>query len=83
MAKFYNTSPDEQETIINIDYSEKKVNVYSSRKIQIERLTTKLGQPTKTFYTDKKISGASWQVAFEDKKNMNVIFSKTVIVGQF
>lgn len=83
MQKFYNTSPDEQETIINIDYSEKKVNVYSSRKIQIERLTTKLGQPTKTFYTDKKISGASWQVAFEDKKNMNVIFSKTVIVGQF
>lgn len=42
MTKFYNTSPDEQETIINIDYSEKKANVYSSRKRQSENKPAKL-----------------------------------------
>lgn len=83
MDKFYNAIPEEQETIININYSSKEVNCYTSRKTQIERLTKKLGSPTKTFYTNKKISGATWIIQFSNKKLMNVIFSKSVIVGNF
>lgn len=83
MAKrFYSTNPEEQETIINVDYYAKEVNCYTSRKAQIERLTKKLGDPTETSYTDKKISGASWKVPFTDKKRLSSIFSRTVIIGQ-
>lgn len=82
MSKFYNTIPEEQETIINIDYGKKEVNCYTSRYAVYERLIRKVGQPTQTYYTNKKISGASWTIPFTDKKMLNVIFSKTVILGQ-
>ena len=36
--KFYNTMPEEQETIVNIDYFSKILNIYSSRKSVIQRL---------------------------------------------
>ena len=82
MLKFYNTIPEEQETIVNIDYSNKKVSCYTSRYAVYERIKRKIGEPTKTFYTNKKISGAIWNIPFTDKKILNVIFSKTVILGQ-
>lgn len=82
MIKFYNTSPEEQETIINIDYSSKEVNCYTSRYAVYQRLLKKIGEPTQIYYTDKKISGGRWIVPFKDKKILNVIFSKTVVIGQ-
>ena len=81
MPKFYSTPLEEQETIINIDYNNREVNCYTSRWAVYEKLTKKLGEPTQTFYTDKKISGASWKVSFADKKSANIIFSKTVVIG--
>ena len=81
MTKFYNVSTDEQETIINIDYKAKKLKCYTSRQSVYDRLFKKLGTPTKTFYTNKKISGASWSIPFKDKKKANIIFSKTIVVG--
>ncbi len=82
MKKFYNTLPEEQETIINIDYGTKEVNCYTSRKTQITKLTKKLGEPTQIYHIDKKISGASWTIPFSDKKSANIIFSKSIIIGQ-
>ena len=81
MARFYNTSPDEQETIINVDYGKREVHCYTSRYAVYDRLLAKLGEPTKTFYTDKKISGASWSIPFSDKKVLATIFSRPTIVG--
>lgn len=81
MSKFYNTSPEEQETIINIDYAQKEVNCYTSRYAVYERLKKKLGEPTQTYYTNKKISGASWIIPFSDKKVLGNIFSRPTIVG--
>ena len=81
MNKFYSTSNEEQETIINVDYGAKEVNLYTSRNAQFNRLSKKLGEPTKIYYTNKKISGANWKVPFEDKKRMSTIFSRTVLIG--
>ena len=81
MSKFYNTSPEEQETIINIDYAQKEVNCYTSRYAVYERLKKKLGEPTQTYYTNKKISGANWIIPFSDKKVLGNIFSRPTIVG--
>lgn len=83
MNKFYKTSIEEQETTINIDYLKKSVRCYTSRNAVYNRLKAKLGEPTKTYYRQKKIDGAYWNISFKDKKRMNVIFSKTIIVGQF
>lgn len=81
MSKFYNTISEEQETIINVNYAKKEVNCYTSRYAVYDRLLAKLGEPTKTYYTQKKISGASWIVPISDKKKMAIIFSRTVIIG--
>ena len=81
MPKFYNTNPDEQETIINVDYGQRQVNCYTSRYAVYDRLKAKLGEPTQTFYTDKKISGASWKIPFTDKKTLATIFSRPTMVG--
>lgn len=81
MAKFYNTSLDEQETIINVDYGKREVHCYTSRYAVYDRLLAKLGEPTKTFYTNKKISGASWIIPFSEKKVLATIFSRPTIVG--
>ena len=52
--KFIDTIREEQETQINISYSEKEVDIYTSRKVVFNKLIKKLGQPSKTFYYKDK-----------------------------
>jgi len=82
MTRFYNTIPEEQETIINIDYYTSNVNVYTSQKTVYSRLIKKLGEPTKLHYTQKQISGANWNIPFEDKKRINLVLSRPLLIGQ-
>ncbi len=82
MDKFYKTSLEEQETIINIDYFASKVNLYTCQKNVYARIVKKIGKPSKTYYTDKKISGARWQIPFEDKKSITQILSRPTLIGQ-
>jgi hypothetical protein len=81
MNKFYSTSMEEQETIINVDYFAKEVSCYTSRNSTYNRLFRKLGEPTKTYYTQEKISGANWIIPFGDKKRLASIFSRPTIIG--
>ena len=81
MNKFYSTSLEEQETIINIDYFEREVNCYTSRQSTYSRLFKKLGEPTKIYYTQERISGANWVIPFKDKKRLANIFSRPTIIG--
>lgn len=80
--KYYDTIPEEQETIISIDYGNSEVNCYCSRKLQIERLIEKLGEPTKIYYVKKKISGVSWVIPFTDKKRITALLSRPILIGQ-
>lgn len=80
--KFYNTIPEEQESIINLDYFGRNLYIYSSRKAVIQRLYDKLGEPTKTYYIDKALTGASWEIPFSDKKKMSCALSKPLLIGQ-
>ena len=83
MNKFYNNKIEEQETIIAVDYSNKAVNCYTSRKTQIEKLTKELGEPTHIDYINKKICSASWTIPFSEKSKLSkVIFSRPTIIGQ-
>ena len=80
--KFYNTIPEEQETIININYYDKELHIYSSRKAVIQRLNTKLGKPTNIDYINKALTGASWNIPFADKKKITIALSKPLLIGQ-
>ena len=82
MNKFYNITPEEQETIINIDYTGSKVTVYTCQKVVYDRLAKKLGQPTQIYYTEQKISGANWIIPFEDKKTITQLLSRPTLIGQ-
>lgn len=80
--KYYNTLPEEQETIINLDYYSKTLYIYSSRKAVIQRLNQKLGESTKTDYINKHITSASWSIPFADKKRINIALSRPLLIAQ-
>lgn len=80
--KYYKTIPEEQETIINLDYFAKVLSIYSSRKAVIQRLYNKLGEPNKTHHIKSDLTGASWEIKFEDKKRLNIALSRPIIIGQ-
>lgn len=80
--KFYPTILEEQESNINIDYYGHRTIIYSSRKKQIETLTKELGEPKETYYTKGKISGASWEIPFNDRKRTSKALSRRILIGQ-
>lgn len=80
--KFYNTSIEDQETQINLDYCSKTLNIYSSRKSVIQRLYNKLGEPTREYYIKKALTGASWNIHFSDKKKINIALSRPLLIAQ-
>ena len=79
--QFYNTAYEEQETIINIDYAGSKVFVYISRRGIYEKIKKKIGKPTKKHITQNKISGATWEIPFEEKKKISTVLSRPLLIG--
>lgn len=80
--RFEKTIIEEQETLINISYSEKNTDVYTSRKAVYYRLLEKLGEPTKKFYTKEgAISGASWVIPFSEKHITSSVLSRPLLIG--
>lgn len=80
--KFYNTIPEEQESHIVIDYFNRTLTVYSSRKSVLKRLLNKLGKPIKEHFINKALTGASWRISFDNKKDITAALSKTLLIGQ-
>lgn len=73
---------DEQETIINIDYCNKTMNVYTSRKQVGERLKKRFGEPTDKYVSNNKIYAVNYKRNLFDKET-TAFFSKTILVGTF
>jgi hypothetical protein len=73
---------DEQETLIDVDYYEKTISVYTTRKQTAERLLKKIGEPTKTDYHNNLISGVTYVRNLFDK-DVAKFFSKGLIIGTF
>lgn len=72
---------EEQETLVNISYANHYTDVYTSRKSVYFRLLGKLGEPTKKFYLQNKVSGASWIIPFSDKQRTNYALSRPLLIG--
>lgn len=73
---------EEQETLINIDYEEKKVKVYTSRKSVARRLIKRLGEPKEYLKNKDKIYGIDYEFNFDDEKVSKVV-AKSVFIGNF
>lgn len=78
---FNNTQYEEQETIVNIDYYNSKMYIYTSRKITFERLKDKLGKPSKEYLVNKKISGGRWEIGFNEKRKITSVLSRPLLIG--
>ena len=73
---------DEQETLINIDYCEKTINVYTSRKQVGERLKKKIGEPTDKYVSNNKIYAVNYKRNLFDKDVVKFL-SKMLLIGAF
>lgn len=73
---------DEQETIINIDYCEKNIKVYTTRKAVADRLLKKVGEPTKIYDNNDRIYAVFYERNLFDK-DVAKFFSKMLMVGFF
>ena len=73
---------DEQETLINIDYFEKTINVYTSRKQVAERLKKKIGDPTDVYKNGNKIYAVNYKRNLFDK-DVAKFLSKMLLIGAF
>lgn len=73
---------DEQETMIHIDYCEKVIGVYTSRKQVAERLKRKIGEPTNKFVHDNRIYAVDYKRNLYDK-DVAKFLSKMLLIGSF
>ena len=73
---------DEQETIINIGYCEKTINIYTSRKQVGERLKKKIGEPTDKYVSNGKIYAVNYKRNLFDK-DVAKFLSKMLLIGAF
>lgn len=73
---------DEQESIIRIDYYDKTLTFYTSRKSVAERLRKKVGEPTKTDIQNDLVTGVTYIRNLHDK-DVKQFLSVSSIIGGF
>lgn len=73
---------EEQETLINIDYFERTIKIYTNRKSVADRLIRKIGEPTKKYENDGSVYAIEYVRNLFDK-DLAKFFSKTLLVGSF
>ena len=73
---------EEQGTFVNIDYSEKKMIFYTSRKSVAKRIEKKVGKPTKIDYINGKIAGVTYVRNLYDS-DVKSFLTKGIIIGDF
>lgn len=78
---FFYTIFEEQETIINIDYSKSEISIYTNRQSIYLRILHKLGEPNEKFYIENKLCGARWIINFKDKKLITSILSRPLLIA--
>ena len=73
---------EEQQTTLDIDYCDKTITVYTSRKSVGERLYKKLGNPTRVEMQNGLISSVTYERSMFDK-DVSKFFSKMLLIGAF
>lgn len=79
---FYNVLPEEQETIINIDYYAKSVFVYSCKTSVCKRLLKSLGEPNHFETYKGDVCGMKWSIPFNDKNKIKKVLISKMFIGK-
>lgn len=72
---------DEKETILNFDYFENKVTLYTTNQPTGNRVKKKIGEPTRTTYLEGKIASEEWTIPFQEREKLRKIFSINLFVS--
>ena len=83
IMKWTSIPTDEKETILNFDYFENKVNLYTTNQATGNRLKKKIGKPTKTTYFEGKIASEEWTIKFQERDKLRKIFSINLFVSSY
>lgn len=69
----------EEETTINVLYSENILSIYTN-KVRLQRQLNKLlGEPTKEYKIKRSITGSLWEISLNDKIKIQKIVLKANI----
>ena len=71
---------DEQETLINIDYCEKFVKVWTSRGVVGKKIIKKIGKPDSLNTINGVTSDAEWVIPFNERKRIIKVLSIGVLL---
>ena len=73
--KWISIPTDEKETIINLDYAEKCLKVYTCNQATSKRLTKKIGEPNEIDYQMNSVCGTTWKIEFKDRETIRKALS--------
>ena len=79
--KWTSIPTDEKETILNFDYFDNKVNLYTTNQPTGNRLKKKIGEPTRETYFEGKIASQEWTIPFQEREKLRKIFSINLFVS--
>ena len=74
---------DEKETILNFDYFDSKVNVYTTNQATGKRLRKKIGEPTRKTIFGGDIASEEWTIPFKEREKLRKIFSINLFVSSY
>ena len=79
--RYYDNIPEEQESIIDLNYFTKTLDIYTTRKVQMVKLTKELGAPDRTYAINGKICSCEWKIPFQDTKRTAKALSRPILIG--
>lgn len=66
---------DEQETIINLDYQDKCLHLYTCNQATSKRLQKKIGKPNEIDHQNNLVCGTTWEIKFQDRESIRKALS--------
>lgn len=69
-SKWNSIPNDEKETIINFDYFEECLTIFTTNQMTARKLTKKVGQPSKIDYYQGQITSEEWRIPFKEREHL-------------
>lgn len=79
--EWYAVPREEQETIVNIDYEERTLSFYTTRKSVGNKLLKRVGKPDKIETSEGKITAVNYTRKLSDKDIRSFLSVGTLICG--
>ena len=71
---------EEQETIINIDYNEKTISLYTTRYSVANKLKKRIGEPTKIQFNQNLITSVEYKMSMGDERVRRLLSLGAIIL---